>query len=101
MGKCSSCRSFKNEACGQAIRMTDEEYEDYFIFKINCPYYDARTKGMMDVVCEFMSNTFGKPCNTINQTEIKCNNDCDNSSEACWKRAFVIMKEKKNGQDNT
>ena len=102
MGRCNcnTCGYHKNGKCTQEENMTNEEYEDYFIFKINCPFYSTGLKDINAVICEYMSDTFGKPC-IVNQTPVQCNNDCTESSEACWKRTFELIKERANGQNNT
>lgn len=80
--------------------MTDEDYEDYFILELPCPYHSGATKQIVDVVCEFMAETFGGPCHVpkVSVTMTGCKNDCKfrrQGYETCWKRTFEKMKEKK------
>ena len=103
MGRCNcdTCGYHINGKCAQEANMTNEEYEDYFIFKINCPHYSTGVKDINTVICEFMSDTFGKPCKLAVPVPTRCNNDCADSAQACWIRTFLAIKEKNDGQNNT
>lgn len=107
MGRCNctTCSYHKDGKCSQGENMTDEEYEDYFIYGISCPYHNKRPVDIIDVICEYMSKTFGGPCHAPDTSSaLSCKFDCHydiQGYEACWKRTFKKLKEKKDGQDNT
>lgn len=99
---CNTCKYYKDNHCEQEDRMTDAEYEDYFIDGIKCPYYksNSRTRNIMDVVCEFMAEVVGSPCEITDKgprPNSKCEADCN--KEACWRKTFQMIKEKKDEQN--
>lgn len=100
MNNCKLCKYNKDNWCEQESNMTDEEFEDYYIYGVSCPYCSKKPISIMDVVCEYMSETFGGPCHTPN-IKADCKLDCNyniQGYEACWKRTFKKLKEtKENG----